>query len=216
MLCAISMVFERIVYKQIKKTFESKLCTAQHGFRQKHSTVTRLLLYCDNLYQALDKNSSPITVYLDIAEAFDKIDFYIVLQKLARFGFDEKFLKFFASYLVDRQQRVKFAHSYSTFSKISSGGPQGLIFAVFLFSMYINDLPDQLNNKTFLYADDTKIIGRISEREELQFDINGAIKWFSSSHTKIQIIRLQSYLQNELPSKTKNKLKISDYFLRPA
>ena len=41
MLCAISIVFERIVYKQIKKTFERKLCTAQHGFRQKHSTVTQ-------------------------------------------------------------------------------------------------------------------------------------------------------------------------------
>ena len=150
MLCAISIVFERIVYKQIKKTFERKLCTAQHGFWQKHSTVTQLLLYCDNLYEALDENSSPITVYLDIAKAFDTINFNIVLQKLARFGFDEKFLKFFASYLVDRQQRVKIADSYSTFSKISSGGPQGSIFAVFLFSVYINDLPDQLNNKTFL------------------------------------------------------------------
>ena len=62
MLCAISIVFERKLYKQIKKTFEWKLCTAQHGFQQKHSTVTQLLLYCDNLYQALDKNSSPITV----------------------------------------------------------------------------------------------------------------------------------------------------------
>ena len=33
MLCAISIVFARIAYKQIKKTFERKLCTAQHGFR---------------------------------------------------------------------------------------------------------------------------------------------------------------------------------------
>ena len=89
MLCAISIVFERIVYKQIKKTFERKLCTAQHGFRQKHSTVTQLLLYCDNLHQALDENSIPITVYLDIAKAFDTINFNIVLQKLARFGFEE-------------------------------------------------------------------------------------------------------------------------------
>ena len=97
------------------------------------------------------------------------------------FGFDEKFLKFFASYLVDRQQKVKIADSYLTFSKISSGGPQGSLFAVFLFSVYINDLPDQLNNKTFLYADDTKKIGQISEREELQFDINRAIEWSGSN-----------------------------------
>ena len=40
MLCAISIVFDRIVYKQIKKKFERKLCTAQQGFRQKLSTLT--------------------------------------------------------------------------------------------------------------------------------------------------------------------------------
>ena len=120
-LYATSIVFERIVCKQIKKTLERKLCTAQHGFRQNNSTVTQLLLYCDNLYPALDDYSSPITVYLDIAEAFDTINFYIVLQMLARFGFDKKFLTFFAPYLVNRQQRVKIADNYSTFSKISSG-----------------------------------------------------------------------------------------------
>ena len=180
MLCAISIVFERIVYKHIKKTVERKLCTAQHGFWQKHSTVTQLILYCDNLYHALDDNSSPIAVYLDIANAFDTINFNTVLQKLARFGFDEKFLNFVASYLVNRQQRVKIADSYSAFSEISSGGPKGSIFAVFLFSVYINDLPDQLINKTFLYDDDTKIIGQISS-EDLQFDINRAIEWSVSN-----------------------------------
>ena len=95
---------------------------------------------------------------MDIAKAFDTNNFYIVLQKLARFGFDENFLNFFASYLGNRQQSVKIADSYSTFTKISIGGPQGSIFAVFLFSSYINDLSDQLIYKTFLYADDTKII----------------------------------------------------------
>ena len=101
-----------------------------------------MLKYWDNLYHALDDNSSPITVHLDIAKAFDTINFNFVLQKLARFGFDKEFLKFFASYLVNRQKSVKVADSYSTFSKISSGGPQGSIFAVFLFYVYINDLPD--------------------------------------------------------------------------
>ena len=94
MLCAISIVFERIIYKQIKKRVERKLCTEQHGFREKHSSVTQLLLYCDNLCQAFDDNSSPITVYMDIAKTFDTINFNIVLQKLARFEFDEKFLSF--------------------------------------------------------------------------------------------------------------------------
>ena len=57
MLSVFSLVFERIVYNQIKKTVERKLSAAQHGFRQKHSTVAQLLLYCDNAYQALDENN---------------------------------------------------------------------------------------------------------------------------------------------------------------
>ena len=85
MLYAISIVFERIVYKQIKKTFERKLCTAPHGFRPKRSIVTQLLLFCDNLYQAQDEYSSPITVYLDIDRAFNTINFNIVLQKARSF-----------------------------------------------------------------------------------------------------------------------------------
>ena len=61
---------------------------------------------------------------MDIAKSFDTINFNIRLQKLARFGFDEKFLKLFASYLVYRQQRVKISDSYSIFAKISIGGPR--------------------------------------------------------------------------------------------
>ena len=38
-----------------------------------------------------------------------------------------------------------------------------------------------LFKKTFLYANDTKIIGQFSERQELQFDINRAIKWSASN-----------------------------------
>ena len=52
---------------------------------------------------------------------------------------------------------------------------------MFLFSVYINDLRDQLNIKTFLNADDKKLIGQISEHKELQFYINKAIEWFDSS-----------------------------------
>ena len=95
-------------------------------FGKKHSTGNQFLLCFVNLYHALDDNSSPITIFFDITETFDTINFDIVLQKLAPFGLDKK-----CSYLVNRQQRVKIADSYSTISKISTGGPQGSMFAVF-------------------------------------------------------------------------------------
>ena len=119
----------------------------------------------------------PMTVYLDIAKAFDTINYKIILVKLCRMGFDSAFLRFFGSYLTDRQQRFVISCGKSDFRPITSGGPQGSIFAVFLFSVYINDLPEIIVNECFLYADDTKIVSTVDNKMQLEKDIESAIVW---------------------------------------
>ena len=103
------------------------------GFRQNRSTITQLLLYCNRLYELLEANKMPMTVYLDRAKAFDTINYNIILLKLCRMRFDSAFLRFFASYLTDRHQRVLISCGKSDFRPITSGGPQRSIYAVFLF-----------------------------------------------------------------------------------
>ena len=82
-----------------------------------------------------------------------------------------------------------------------------------------------LLKKTFLYADNTKLIRQISEREDLQFDINRAIKWSGSNKLNFNFDKfsiLEFSYKNKYDSctklfaKTKNKSKISILFLRPA
>ena len=46
-----------------------------------------------------------------------------------------------------------------------------------MFAVYINDLPSILENSTYLFADDTKIIGSQMNLFSLQNDLNNAIKW---------------------------------------
>ena len=41
---------------------------------------------------------------------------------------------------------------------VTSCGQLGSVFAVFVFAVYINDLPSLMENSTYLFADDTKII----------------------------------------------------------
>ena len=92
-------------------------------------------------------------------------------------GFDSAFLRFFASYLTDRQQRVVISCGNSDFRPISSGEPQGSIFTVFLFSVYINDVPEIIINECYLYADDTKIFSTVDNKTQLGKDCENAIVW---------------------------------------
>ena len=177
MLSSLSLLFERMVYKQFSIFLQQKLCVEQHGFRKNHSTITQLLLYCNRLYELLEANKMPMTVYIDIAKAFDTINCNIILLKLCRMRFDSAFLRYFASFLTDRQQRVVISCGKSDFRPITSGGPQGSIFTVFLFSVYINDLPEIIVNECYLYADDTKIVSTVDNRIELEKDIENAIVW---------------------------------------
>ena len=176
-LSSLSLLFERMVYKQFSIFLQQKLCVEQHGFRKNRSTITQLLVYCNRLYELLEANKMPMTVYLDIAKAFDTINYNIILVKLCRMGFDSAFLRFFASYLTDRQQRVVISCGKSDFRPITSGGPQGSIFTMFLFSVYINDLPEIIVNECFLYADDTKIVSTVDNKMQLEKDIENAIVW---------------------------------------
>ena len=101
MLSSLSLLFERMMYKQFSIFLQQKLCVEQHGFRKNHSTITQLLLYGNRLYELLEANEMLMTVYLDIAKAFDTINYNMILLKLCRMGFDTAFLKFVASYSTD-------------------------------------------------------------------------------------------------------------------
>ena len=66
---------------------------------------------------------------------------------------------------------------------VLSGVPQGSVLGPLLFIIYINDLTDQLSNKTYLFADDTKMASAINPARtiadslSLQNDIDSAFRW---------------------------------------
>ena len=139
--------------------------------------MTTLILCCDVAYKKLEQGELPLTLFSGIAKAFDSISHNIVLYKLAKVGFDHDFLQFFASYLTNRKQIVFLCKTLSHSHNITSGGPQGPIFAVVLFSLYINDMPVTFDNPSFLYADNTEVFGNWFDLSSIQTDLNNAITW---------------------------------------
>ena len=65
------------------------------------------------------------TVYIDFAKAFDTVSHAKLLHKLPKYGITGNILKWFASFLNGRKQRVKIGQSCSDYTNVASGVPQG-------------------------------------------------------------------------------------------
>ena len=73
-------------------------------------------------------------------------------------GFKESVIKWFQSYLSNRKFFVTLENVFSDAELIDCGAPHGSILGSLHFLIYINDLPEALNEtESYLYADDTCI-----------------------------------------------------------
>ena len=77
--------------------------------------------------------------------------------------------KLLQSYLTERQQLVKSNGFQSDSLEIKTGIPQGSLLGLFLFLLYINDLPlctDMFN--MIMYADDTTLVCDINSIPDVE------------------------------------------------
>jgi hypothetical protein len=120
------------------------------------------------------------TIYLDFSKAFDTVPHRRLIQKLECYGITGKLLKWIKSFLTNRKQRVALNGFLSMWKLVLSGVPQGSVLGPFLFVIFINDLQDVLKVVSKMYADDTKLISKLSSPNswmELQRDLDNACEW---------------------------------------
>ena len=94
---------------------------------------------------------------IDISKAFDKVWHDGLIFKLKQNGVSGSLLMFFQNYLNNRKQRVVLNGSYSSYSTVQSGVPQGSVLGPLLFLIYINDLEGNIKSNVKFFADDTML-----------------------------------------------------------
>lgn len=175
-LSTLAKVFERLVHAQLYPLVHNDILQEQHGFVQQKSTTTNLLLYATYLFESMDNGVQVDAVYTDFRKAFDKVDHEILLKKLAFNGVRGNLLRWFASYIINRSQRVVVRGFESDTFITSSGVPQGSILGPLLFIIFINDINQCFKHcKFLLYADDLKLylsVRDLSDCHDLQSDLN--------------------------------------------
>ena len=149
---------ESIVKTKIIEHIEKKMFSIhEHGFRRGHSCVTQLLEVIEMWPKAIDSTNNIDVIYIDFRKAFDSVPFERFLVKLKAYGFCSNVLNWIKSFLNDRRQRVIINGTTSEWADVVSGVPHGSVLGPSLFLLYINDMPDTVQNLVKIFADDTKL-----------------------------------------------------------
>ena len=215
-LTIIFKIFERVVYGQVESYLDQKklLYLFQSGFRSRYSTDTCLIHLTDFIKFQMDKGHFVGMVLLDLQKAFDTVDHSILLMKLEALGLSQDIIRWFQSYLSDRQQLVDVSGTVSSYSKITCGVPQGSILGPLLFLIYVNDMAGALDQKLLLYADDSAIL--VSDKDVtnieslLQKELAVVSEWLIDNKLSLHLGKTESILFGSRPRlKSKSVLNIS-------
>ena len=103
-------------------------------------TAVRALLFLQSYLQNMDNGRVTGVVFLDLRKAFDFDDHTILIRRLKNIGVTGKSLPcmWFNSYLSGRCQQTMCGDVISLPANITMRVPQGSIFGLLLFFVYIN------------------------------------------------------------------------------
>ena len=159
LLPTLSKVFEKILLKRlIPLAISAKIIPdTQFGFRPNHSTIHQLHRVVDTISVSLEKKHYCAAVFLDVAQAFDRVWFDGLLFKLKKF-LPALYFLLVKSYLSDRTFVVRLNSNHSNYYNILAGVPQGSDIAPFLYNIFTHDIPKTSFTELSSYTDVTVIV----------------------------------------------------------
>ena len=153
---------------------------SQYGFTTGRSCQTNLLTFLESLTSHFDQGLPVDVLYLDFSKAFDKVPHQRLISKLRAHGIGPEISRWIENWLTDRKQRVTIKGTQSPWTSVTRGVPQGTVLGPILFTIYINDIDENIKSQILKFADDTKLMAPVSNQEqitELQEDLAGAFHW---------------------------------------
>ena len=219
----VGKIAEYAIHEQVYNHFSSwnLFHDNHHGFLANCSTGTALTQLYDLWLSAAENTELSAALLLDLSAAFDLVDHEILLHKLQCYGFSEKSIKWFSSYLSCRTQVVQVETKFSQPANLGDYGvPQGSVLGPLIFIIYSNDFPAcSVEGEAVLYADDSTENVHDSDPEQLlqkiQREANRATDWVednkmicAGNKTKLLILGTSQLKRRKLEGLPKLEIEV--------
>jgi hypothetical protein len=177
----ITKIFENILHKKIYQFVEKTkiISENQYGFRAKHSTLDCLENITNYIHEAIDDKLECAAIIMDLQKAFELVNRATLLKKLENMGFRGQTQNLLQNYFENRKQLTKCNQTLSELTKIDQGIPQGSCLGPLFFILYINDIHQikrEINTEIYCYADDTTILFKSDNNQNLEKEINKTLE----------------------------------------
>ncbi|XP_062831915.1 ras-GEF domain-containing family member 1A isoform X1 [Anolis carolinensis] len=145
------------------------LVEEQAGFRQNRSTIDNCFVLNHTIAKYVSRGKQLYAAFIDLSAAFDTVNRETLWKKLTDLNMEPRLLALIKALYTNTFLKVRFGTQGAMTNSVETykGVRQGCILAPLLFSLYVNDLPEQLKDpevhmpklcKThfniLLYADD--------------------------------------------------------------
>ena len=182
-----SKIVEYFPCKWIYDMIQNSIDPNQYGGVRDSSTTLALIHLIDFVARETDKQKTHVRLMLyDFSKAFDLVDHNIVIRKLQEIGVPDFLVKWVASFLLHRNQRVKIGQHFSPYATLNAGCPQGTLVGPLVFIVHINDLKFPNNILSIKYIDDTSVANasKDPEAQTTQNSANHFSQWSNDNNMK--------------------------------
>lgn len=188
LLSSVGKIIEKCINNRLNNFLNKHnlLNTRQYGFKENCSTEDAIIDLTSALYNAVNNNLKALTIFIDLAKAYDTVNHKLLLEKLEKLGVRGVGHNLLKSYLESRFQCTRVKDSISNIHEVKCGIPQGSVLGCTLFSIYIDEMLSlNIPGNIIAYADDTALIitGPNWQRtfENAQKSMSTAQAWLTSN-----------------------------------
>ena len=119
--------------------------------------------------------------------------FDVAMRSLPRDKIEKNLLNWFISYLSCRKQRVIIKGVHSDCRNIEAGVQQGSVLGLWLFLIYVNDLPVTISSRCFLFGNDCFLLEKVRSPSDcasiLNHDFTSIPEWSSPGIFKRNLLK---------------------------